>query len=272
VPLAITRCNFHLFILWLVDVASDETTETESQLVQIWQVGTKDEINVLIDRVAALQYSYPAEQVARCRQKPLEDGAGNSVPRLFSNTPNDPVKSGARDNALDIRTVDREVLELANRAYALTEPMVRSVLANDLWGEFPYDFSADETSAILNFDTSSLILGRSGTGKTTCLVFQLLAKYAAGCRAAEASPPRQVLLTRSTGLAGKLKSYLQRLMRTLIKDSGVQIELPGTVSEGDESKTFFELSDDSFPLVCTFSHFLGLLESTVQSVAQEGFP
>ncbi len=43
--------------------------------------------------------------------------------------------------------------------------------------EFPFDMSPDENRIVSHFKTASLILGRSGTGKTTCLVFKLLAKY-----------------------------------------------------------------------------------------------
>lgn len=93
--------------------------------------------------------------------------------------------------------------------------MLRSVLAHDLVAEFPFDFSGDETRIILHFGTSSLILGRSGTGKTTCLVFKLLAKYAAGSAVTQERLPRQLLLTRSNELANKLKDYINRLMSIL---------------------------------------------------------
>jgi len=68
---------------------------------------------------------------------------------------------------------------MANKFYALTAPMIRSILANDLTAEFPFDLSPDEIQVIGHFQTASLILGRSGTGKTTCLVFKLVGKHLA---------------------------------------------------------------------------------------------
>ncbi|KAI9674244.1 MAG: hypothetical protein M1829_003791 [Trizodia sp. TS-e1964] len=266
-----------MLILWQIDVAFDDTTQSESQLVKIWEVGTKTEISQIIDRIILLQKSYSIEHVTRCRQRPLIVSDRMPVPILFTGF-QDVAKSSTRVEALDIRTADREVVEMANRFYTLTEPMLRSVLAHDLLAEFPFNFSGDETRIILHFATSSLLLGRSGTGKTTCLVFKLLAKYAAGSTVTEERLPRQLLLTRSNGLASKLKDYINKLIRTLVArpvDESEQQEndLSSPDFEGDEDHcgTIFELQDGSFPLVCTFSQFLKLLENTIGIVDQECF-
>jgi predicted Zn-ribbon and HTH transcriptional regulator len=81
VPLTTTRCNSQFLVLWQIDVALDDTTQTESQLVKVWEVGTKTEMSQVIDRVALLQKSYSIKHVVRCRQKPQED-AGQEI---FSN-------------------------------------------------------------------------------------------------------------------------------------------------------------------------------------------
>ena len=278
ISLAVTQCNLQAFILWQIDTASDDLAGTESQVVKVWEIGAKTELSQTIDRVLLLQKSYSDERVTRCRQKPLEDADKNFLPRLFPRC-SDVAKPGEEGQRLDIRTVDRQVLQMANRFYTLTESMIRSVLANDLLAEFPFDFSGDETRIILHFHASDLILGRSGTGKTTCLVFKLLAKYAAGCALTEERPPRQLLLTRSTELANKLKDYIHRLMRTLPTnnvDPGEQQErhlpLPDVENDDDQPYTIFSLRSDSFPLVCTFDRLLELLENSIKYVDQEGFP
>ena len=281
IPLATTRCNLQTSMLWQVDVGLDETTQMQSQLVRIWEIGIKTEVSQSIDRVIILQKSYGIQHVARCRQKPREDKNGKAIPALFSDSVETGQPGARGQQGLDIRTVEREVLEMANRFYNLTEPMIRSVLANDLLAEFPFDLSGDETSIILHSGSSDLILGRSGTGKTTCLVFKLLAKYAAGCAVIEERSPRQLLLTRSSELAAKLKDYIDRLMKTLAVYTRHQDQQEGRVfpttdieddDDKDDCETVFELRNDSFPLVCTFDHFLRLLENTIKSIDQEGFP
>lgn len=246
-------------------------------MIKIWDICAKTELPQLIDQVILLQKSYSNELVAQCRQKPLENANKNLLPRQFPGH-SDATKAGEGEQGLDIRTVDRAVLEMANRFYVVTEPMIRSVLANDLWAEFPFDFSGDETQIILHLATSSLILGRSGTGKTTCLVFKLLAKLAA-CRALpEERTPRQLLLTRSNELANRLKDYIEKLMRTFpakVNDPREEQEedlaLPD-VENDDKPDTIFNLQDASAPLVCTFDRLLELLENTIKYIEEEGFP
>lgn len=45
---------------------------------------------------------------------------------------------------------------------------------------------------INHFQTASLILGRSGTGKTTCLVYKLVRRYLASKAVIDEKPVRQV--------------------------------------------------------------------------------
>ena len=278
VPLVTTRCNPPFVILWQIDVASDNEAQVESQLVKVWAIGAAMEMSKLIDGIILLQRSYSTEHVARCRRKPPEDSGKRFIPILFMD--NQAVaKPGASAVVLDIRDVDREVFEMANRFYMLTEPLIRSVLANDPLAEFPLDLSGDEARIILHTSTSSLILGRSGTGKTTCLVFKLLAKYAAASALVEERAPRQLLLTRSNELAIKLKDYVKRLMRSLATSSFEQPEqqdgeilVPDSNEDDDQCDTIFDLQDSSFPLISTYDAFLELLENTIKRADQEGVP
>ena len=70
--------------------------------------------------------------------------------------------------------------------------MIRSIISNDLSAEFPFDLSGEEARVIRHFRTASLILGRSGTGKTTCLVFKMVGKFLASKAVADERPVRQV--------------------------------------------------------------------------------
>ena len=83
-----------------------------------------------------------------------------------------------------------------DKFYALTEPVIRSILSSDLSAEFPFNLSREEARVIRHFRTASLILGRSGTGKTTCLVFKLVGKYLASKAVVDERPVRQVSYNR----------------------------------------------------------------------------
>ena len=88
-----------------------------------------------------------------------------------------------------------------DKFYVLTEPVIRSILSGNLSAEFPFDLSKEEAGVIRHFRTASLILGRSGTGKTTCLVFKLVGKYLASRAVADEKPVRQVSLEMTAGLS-----------------------------------------------------------------------
>jgi len=136
--------------------------------------------------------------------------------------------------------MNQDTIDMANKFYALTAPVTRSILANNLNAEFPFGLSQDEIQVIGHFQTASLILGRSGTGKTTCLVFKLVGKHLARKRlpgerrirqvgnamfrrssrfANNSWLSKQVLLTRSSFLADKLRAYVRRLIETLTSES-----------------------------------------------------
>lgn len=69
---------------------------------------------------------------------------------------------------------------------------MRSILSSDLSAEFPFEISKEEARVINHFQTASLILGRSGTGKTTCLVYKLVRRYLASKAVIDEKPVRQV--------------------------------------------------------------------------------
>ena len=149
------------------------------------------QISKSIERVVTLQRTYNDDLVHQCQQPPtLRDG--KQFPIQFKNPIEDITKSSHRSPDLDVRIIDQETIEMANKFYALTAPMLRSIIANDLNAEFPVDFSQDEIQIICHFKTSSLILGRSGTGKTTCLVFKLIGKHLAIRRLPDERRIRQV--------------------------------------------------------------------------------
>lgn len=103
---------------------------------------------------------------------------GKSVPHSFDISSQNSTQP-PRSIKLDVRIVDQDTIDMANKFYALTAPLIGSVLNNDLTAEFTFDLSQDEINVIKHFQTASLILGRSGTGKTTCLVFKLVGKHLA---------------------------------------------------------------------------------------------
>ncbi|KAM0804322.1 P-loop containing nucleoside triphosphate hydrolase protein [Usnea florida] len=277
VPIAKTYCGQNQFILWQISVGIDEETELPQQDITVWEVVEYTEIPKLLERVIFLQQIYSDETVRRCCQH-SSAADGTQIPVRFENLVSHTAMLAKRSADLDIRTVDQKVIEMTNKFYTLTEPMIQSIISKDLLAEFPFDLSKDEARVIRHFKTASLILGRSGTGKTICLIFKLVGKYLASSAVADQRPVRQVLLTRSPTLAQKLNSRTRRLIKTLLpksaeRDSSEQSDflLLETAKENSDKNTVFSLRDQSFPLVGTWDSFLDMLENTVTNLHRQAF-
>lgn len=85
-------------------------------------------------------------------------------------------------------------MSFQDKFYNLTEPFLKSIIDENDTEEFPFDLSPEELEIVKHFSTSTLILGRSGTGKTTCLLFKMLAKHKARQSASDGQQARQVCL------------------------------------------------------------------------------
>ena len=258
----------------------------------------------VFDSVALLQRSYSPECIRRCCQRPSAQDE-----KVFPARFEDPILHSAVASVplarLDVKTVHQSTIDMASKLdasfspshatdpcadkfYALTEPIFRAILANDLSAEFPFDLSKEEARVISHFQTASLILGRSGTGKTTCLIFKMVGKYLTSKAVMGQTPvkqvsykktpslwlaadPGQVLLTKSSFLANKLRAYTRGLIQTLESKSvdsksnadgenPALMMLRKDLGEGSVST----LGEHSFPLVLTFDEFLRILENTAE--------
>ena len=190
IPLAITKCGKGPSLLWQVDIASAEGRQTRQQVIKVWDLVDSARMKAAVDRVIVIQEMYPQETVDRCRERPTQTN-NTCLPRQFNIALGD---TDIKAPTVDIRSIDRSIIDMTNKFYAFTKPVMDSVLANDLRAEFPFDLSEDEARVISHFQTASLILGRSGTGKTTCLVFKLVGKYLASQALEENGTARQVSL------------------------------------------------------------------------------
>ena len=148
--------------------------------------------------------------------------------------------------------------------------MMNAILQNNLRAEFPFEVSTVEYEIIKHFDSSTLTLGRSGTGKTTCLVFKMVKNYLATNAISDAPPLKTVLMTRSKFLAPKLREQTCRLIEGHTSRR-LQSKLGAKPEDSDWSNNkeavvatdIYSISIDAYPLVCTFTQFLQLLERSV---------
>ena len=129
--------------------------------------------------------------------------------------------------------------------------------------------SAQEQEIIENM-TSCYVIGRSGTGKTTTMLFKMLGIECAWKQSSNMwDKPRQIFVTKSRVLATKVEEYFSQLMLSLKAGSYSPEELQAMgMNIGKEMefidlddinqwrpdlpRKFSELTDENFPLFITY--------------------
>ena len=66
---------------------------------------------------------------------------------------------------------------LIAKFYSLTSTVLDNIASTAGKVAYPVDISGEEAAVVDHFLTPAFILGRSGTGKTTCLVYKLVGRY-----------------------------------------------------------------------------------------------
>ncbi|KAI5844072.1 hypothetical protein DFP73DRAFT_76530 [Morchella snyderi] len=248
-------------ILWQVDVGFDEKHNADSQIVRVWRIGDVKEIQNSLDSVYRAQKGFSQTRVERCRMNSIDKDKKIKIPVVF-----DVIDQEERDK---LESTDERLPE----DMLISGNVLESILLGQSHSDFPFDVTGKEVEIIKN-KNATFILGRSGTGKTSCLLYKLMSRYLARNIAQPDTPIRQILLTRSEPLARKLESEVQLLIDTQLLrvkagfnylEDGANISLE--IRDGMEENTtedFFSLRKENFPFVCTFGHFLRRLENTIR--------
>jgi superfamily I DNA/RNA helicase len=211
---------------------------------------------------------------------PTKDASGINIPTEFHLTATGSRKENrpcTGSHPVSITVAERKSLELYNKFYEFTQPVMQSFVSKSLLAEFPFDASPEEMEIIKHDQSGTLIMGRSGTGKTTCLVQKIVWNCTAQRSVIGQAPIRQILLTRSKLLAEKLKVYTKRLVESqlskTISTTQVKLDVHDTLAEESllHSKTLAKLTDDDFPLVITFEGLLKIIENTVADLDRQKF-
>ncbi|THU96852.1 hypothetical protein K435DRAFT_965733 [Dendrothele bispora CBS 962.96] len=171
---------------------------------------------------------------------------------------------------------------LMEKYVVFSQPVLNAMLA-DVEVTFPHLVSSQER-LIIEHPLSCYVIGRSGTGKTTTLLFKmLLVERTYQLAAGEGPKPRQIFVTRSRVLAEKVEKYFVSLVRSLATTNQSPEELKaiyGSISFNDEDEVgdifnkdddldwsgnlpekFSELQDKHFPLFTTFDLLCSMLEA-----------
>ncbi|CAE6461524.1 unnamed protein product [Rhizoctonia solani] len=144
-------------------------------------------------------------------------------------------------------------------------------ILNDSDANHVFQVSAKEKEIIYH-DSACFVLGRSGTGKTTSIVFKMIGIEKLFERMEEVTKPRQVFVTQSRVLAQRVQEYYESLVTSSSdtpNKSAKSAEDEDVLADLDDEdasafglpRKYSMLEDRHFPLFVTFDQLCSLLEA-----------
>ncbi|KAI0079047.1 hypothetical protein K474DRAFT_723989 [Panus rudis PR-1116 ss-1] len=194
----------------------------------------------------------------------------------------------------NLRNEDREELHsllVLEKFVTFSQALLNSILADQ---DVAHVFQmTPQEQEIVKHSGSCYVLGRSGTGKTTTMLFKMLGIERTWDSMREEFQdlprPRQIFVTQSRILAEKVQEYYAKLIeshaaaqrsveeslklaeaKAVADDQGLVDRDEEQYWRGDLPKRYRGLKDEHFPLFLTFDHLCRLLEAEFESSKVEG--
>ncbi|CAJ0759747.1 3823_t:CDS:10 [Entrophospora sp. SA101] len=270
----------NLKILWQVDYGFSIRDKSYIQHAVIWAVTVNEEqTNERLENIALLHQVYTPEHKDKCAFQQIGKG-GIVLPKSFED------EGGTKSTQSRLRknqTDDENLLKVhemltTNKFVPLSKSLFLSLARGGT--EFTFQVSKLEYE-IINHPSSAIVIGRSGTGKTTCIVFRLLASYLksqpneTSNDNGEDSHKRQIFITLSDNLCHKVKENFNKLLtsvafanKRMYKDQSHEesdnIDVTNDTKIGKDKipNSFRLLTKDHFPLIITYEKFIKMLLGT----------
>ncbi|WRX14405.1 hypothetical protein QQP08_006892 [Theobroma cacao] len=288
-----------------------------TQVLKAWDLLPLEDIGRLVKRLDGLFKMYTDDFISRCNEKYLEGDL--EVPKTWTTSfeivrykalSQDERENTSNGSASDGRCYveNSKVSEslLLMKFYSLSSGVVNHLLADQDGRELELPFEVtDQERDIIQFQRSSFILGRSGTGKTTVLTMKLFKKEQLHhlatenldevdtnnsnevCRAnrimggiggTEATVLRQLFVTVSPKLCYAVKHHVLQLKRfasggDYSQESALEDvdDIDGAAQFKDIPDSFVDILPKAYPLVITLQKFLIMLDGTIGNSFFEKF-
>ncbi|CAJ0828523.1 6091_t:CDS:10 [Entrophospora sp. SA101] len=280
-----------LKILWQVDYGFSIRKNSLMQHVAIWTVTVNQEqINEILENVSLLHQVYTPEHKYRCTLQ-QQIGKGNIIlPSFGDEEATRSTQSRLRWNQTDDENLLKVHEMLAtNKFVPLSKNLFRSLVRGGT--DFTFQVSKLEYE-IINHPSSAIVIGRSGTGKTTCIMFRLLGSYLTSQLNEMPSSndnnanshKRQIFITLSENLCCRVKEYFNKLQgsakltnekmsmaqfyESVNRKGCSNIDVKNVTKRGKGNivdytpNSFRQLTKGHFPLIITYKTLIDMLLKT----------
>ncbi|CAE6468490.1 unnamed protein product [Rhizoctonia solani] len=285
-----------LRIIYTIDLVADPESKHHGLVIKVFSVSNRARVSYdFWVKVSKYLVRHGREYRDRCTRREYvqtTDGPLN-IPAMFDHK--DYVLAGpdseyslGDDDTLDSETDMNELHEIValEKFSPVTKSLYNSILA-DMEAVLPIALNPDERKIVRHHGTS-VVIGRSGTGKTTALIYKMRANAQLAARSDELRPTRQLFVTRSKVLTQHIARNYQGLIDSSdIANKSAQeleamrqenqkyqtrelVEYDNTVDfRVDLPRRFSELKDSHFPLFVSFDKLCELIEGDMLGVAGE---
>ncbi|KAK0232768.1 hypothetical protein IW262DRAFT_22523 [Armillaria fumosa] len=294
VPVFAAKISRSVRLIYQIDIIPGDDRET--QAIKIFGICTQAQIDKHPHQWSSISSQLRRkgkEYQKRCAVRENADQASKDIftPAFFPSLPE--VSPSEIEDIQDLRPDEkaqnhgRLVIE---KYITFSQPFLDTILA-DIDATFPYMVSTREKQ-IIEHPKSCYVIGRSGTGKTTTMLFKmLLIERTFRLMASDLPRPRQVFVTKSRMLAMKVQEYFAKLAGSLAMTSHSPADLTnlptapqyqadlGLVDVDDivDWRTdlpakYSELEERHFPLFITFDGLCDMLEADMDAQTMTASP
>ncbi|KIJ60081.1 hypothetical protein HYDPIDRAFT_117541, partial [Hydnomerulius pinastri MD-312] len=282
VPIFEAKMQRDLRLVYQVDVVPDHDSDVERQGIKIYGIYTHTQVNRIWDAMGQHLDGKGKEYKRRCifRNRPVQPGDDIYLPACF---PPDISEISTKPTPLALSDQDKNELHsllVLEKYVTFSQAFLNGLIANQ---DAQHVFEpTPEERKIVECTTSCYVLGRSGTGKTTTMLFKMLGIQRAWELQSPTMPkPRQIFVTKSRVLATKVEEYFTKLLESLALAGYTHEELKNLKTRNTEAglvdvddvpddqtgipQRYSALEDKHFPLFITFDKLVRMIAADILS-------
>lgn len=279
IPIYQAEVLSNLRLVYQIDCTLDDDGQAERQAIKVYGIYSHKQLGHIWPRLSKLLNGRGEVYRQRCILRELA-GPGSAAyrPAIFSpileefTTDESPIfvhKDGSDEDFSWL---------MSNKYVKLSTAYLNGLIAEHKL-ELPFQLTAKEWQ-IVQCPTSCYVIGRSGTGKTTAMVFKMLGIQRTWEQLSGSRKPRQLFVTRYPVLAAKVEEFFIGLVESLALAGCTQDELRNLRSQNRNAKNeepqmtdplnalnyrvgtpqkYSDLSDHDFPLFITFDQLARMI-------------
>ncbi|CAE6406297.1 unnamed protein product [Rhizoctonia solani] len=287
IPIYRARLSNDLRIIYLIDLESDGFNKYDYQIIKILSISSRARVSYdFWVKVSKFLKQRGSEYRSRCIWRDVintEDGPVHTPSSflhkeypLFAEP--DPDHEGTDSTWGESEMNELHETVVLEKYIPVTKSLYNSILA-DMDAVLPIILSPDE-KAIVRDQKTSVVIGRSGTGKTTALVYKMRANAQTAAAEDRAESLRQLFVTRSPVLTRRVAAYYKGLIESneIANKSPEELQIMRQLNENYQPRNlleldneadlrddlparYSELTDAHFPLFISFDKLGQLLEA-----------